>query len=494
MQALRQIYSYNARAFNPKTIVAIGALLTGVAVVQAPIIPWIVVGALSGLLLLECPVYVWVAGTVLAATLSRWVVAIGVLPSIFNFFHFPLALGAALVATLKGTPQSPVVRSIAIGSIALLFLSFISWAFNGGGIFRPILNWLVFLEPFLLIYAILRMPYSVSTGKLMRRLALGIPFVQLPLALWQALTMGVGDRVQGTFVGMGAGHHVAGGVALAGALVCVARGVSAPIFKKRMSWLLGGMLLLVVAVLSDAKQNIAAFLLALTLLLFMSRVRLAGLIVSLPILIAAIVIAFSYHPSLRAMTNVTMVKDIIVTKGKSVVNVAERLSENPGGWLFGIGPGNSLSRVALMGFGERGFYLRPDSPVALLGLRLAPTTKKIFDLGVASQYRRASSVGSNIASWIGLFGDLGLIGLGLYLWLSWQVWRNLKGWYKWEVNAAKSVLVMVGILGGMYSWLEEPGFTLTGAVIVGLGIIASQRGESSVHNLSHSQFVPEARR
>jgi len=306
--------------------------------------------------------------------------------------------------------------------------------------------------------------------------------------------MGVGDRVQGTFVGMGAGHHVAGGVALAGALVCVARGVSAPIFEKRLMWLMGGTLLFLVSVLSDAKQNIGAFLPALTLLLFMSRVRLAGLIVSLPILIAAIVIAFSYHPSLRVMTNVTMVNDIILTKGKSVVNVAERLSENPGGWLFGIGPGNSLSRVALMGMGETGFYLRPDSPVALLGLRLAPTTKKIFDLGVASRYRRASSVGSNIASWIGLFGDLGLIGLGLYLWLSWQVWRNLKGSYQWEVNAAKSVLVMVGILGGMYSWLEEPGFTLTGAVIVGLGLIASQRGESSVHNLSHSQFVPEAGR
>ena len=63
MQALGQISSFKGLAFNPKTIVAIGALLTGVAVVQAPIIPWILLGALSGLLLLECPVYVWVAGT-----------------------------------------------------------------------------------------------------------------------------------------------------------------------------------------------------------------------------------------------------------------------------------------------------------------------------------------------------------------------------------------------------------------------------------------------
>ncbi len=137
-------------------------------------------------------------------------------------------------------------------------------------------------------------------------------------------------------------------------------------------------------------------------------------------------------------------------------------------------------------------YGKSDSPIVLLGWSAAPTTREIWAMGYQSWLFYGSSVWSGISSWLGLFGDLGLIGLGIYLWMSWQLWRNLKGPHKWEASVAKGVLIMVGILGVMYSWLEEPGFTLIAALIVGLGLIAREGRNGSVQNLGRPQLIPAA--
>ena len=56
----------------------------------------------------------------------------------------------------------------------------------------------------------------------------------------------------------------------------------------------------------------------------------------------------------------------------------------------------------------------------------------------------------------------------------WTLWRNLKGSSQWQISTAKGVLIMAGLLGGIYSWLEEPGFTLLIALVVSLGLISSR--------------------
>jgi len=140
--------------FSQGAIVTIGFLVTGVAIAKAPIVAWVFLGALTGLLMFQLPIYAWLCSAVLAATLSRWFVATGFIPPILNFFHFPLALGAAFVATTGDPSPFSMARSIAIGLAAFFFLSFVSWAFNGGEFLRPPLNWLVFLEPFLIVYAL----------------------------------------------------------------------------------------------------------------------------------------------------------------------------------------------------------------------------------------------------------------------------------------------------------------------------------------------------
>jgi len=167
--------------------------------------------------------------------------------------------------------------------------------------------------------------------------------------------------------------------------------------------------------------------------------------------------------------------------------ITNNMSDNPACWLFGLGPGNSVSRVALMGMED---YLKGGSPLSQLGLKAAPITREIWEMTFSDWFFSSSSVWSGISSWFGLLGDLGLVGLALYLWMSWKLWHNLKGCRKWEIGVAKAVLVMAGLLGGMYSWLEEPGFTLTVALIVGLGLIASGEQDASAKDHNRPQFIP----
>jgi hypothetical protein len=468
--------------------VAVSCLVLGVALGSAPVIAWGLIGAFIGLLLFQASAYIWVSAAILTVTLSRFFVATGWVPGVVNFFHFPLALSAAFVAAMTGPPQRPIAQTIGVGCILLLFLSFASWMFTSGELLRPLLTWLVFTEPFLVLYAVVHVPLSGRQEQFLWKLALAISFIQLPLALWQTLTLGLSDpdRIQGSFVGMGAGHHIAGGIALMGGSICVAKGILARSSRKRVMWLLSGLALFLIPILSDAKQNIMAFLPALGYLVMalrggqgkLSRRQWTGLAVILPILALAIYAAFIFYPPLQVALDWEQVSHGLQGKTGALLIIAEKLSHRPSGWFFGLGPGNSVSRVALMGMEG---YIKADSPVTLLGLTTARTTEEIWDLTFHSDWLFSrSSVWSGISSWFGLFGDIGLLGLGVYLWMCWRVWRSLGKTYLWQVSVARSALIMIGILGAIYSWLEEPGFTFPIALVVGLGLLANDRMTASV--------------
>ena len=482
----------SSRYLSPSWYAGIGiaCLILGVVLTIAPVVAFALIGLLLGLWLLQFPAYTWVTAAVLTATLSRLFVAGGV-PPIVNFFHFPLALGAALVAALGSPRQQPTARTIAAGCITLLLLSFTSWVLSGGALIPSPLTWLVFAEPFLILYAVVNGSLSLRHHQFLGRLALVIPFTQLPVALWQTLTLGRSDPdlIQGTFIGMGAGHHVSGGIALIGAIICVARGLSALTSRERVPWLLGALALFLIPILSDAKQNIMAFLPALTYLFVTSRGhqgssrrgQWTGIVVALPTLAFAIYAAFIFYPPLQVALDWNIVSHGLEGKTDAFFIIAEKVSHNFGGWLFGLGPGNSVSRVALMAMEG---YIRADSPVTFLGLTMAPTTEEIWDMTFSNAFFARSSVWSGISSWFGLFGDSGFAGLLAYLWMSWRIWQNLGNASTWQRSIAKSAMIMTGLLGGIYSWLEEPGFTFPIALIVGLGLLSKADATSSIQQSS----------
>jgi hypothetical protein len=92
-------------------------------------------------------------------------------------------------------------------------------------------------------------------------------------------------------------------------------------------------------------------------------------------------------------------------------------------------------------------------------------------------------VWTGISSWTALLGDLGLLGLGLYLWMACTLWHCLKV-RGWQTAVAKSALLMSCLLGIIYSWLEEPAFTLLVALVVGLALTAVPNGQDTARQAS----------
>lgn len=440
----------------------------GASIVTAPLFAWVLAIGAVLVLLLSAPAYYWAIAALVSATLFRPFTALGLAPSYINFFHFPLALLAGILACGKKPYQDAVTRKTGIGILALLLVCVVSWIANEGEVSRPFLEWLVFCEPFLALFAILRTDLTPRMYRASWALVLGIALVQVPVGYWQAINVGLSDDLQGTFIGQGAGAHVAGAVCLLGILICATRGAKTRSMTAKWCWFLTATVLFTIPLLADANQVIVAGVLGLGLALItclgINPVRLV-----LPVSAMATVVYFGYlfYEPLHRLSNSDLLRDGIEGKIEGTNLVLSGMWHTPTFGVIGLGPGNSVSRVALM---TSGADLKEGSPVALLGLKTAHVTREVEQLTESNYLWKSSSVWSSISSWTGLIGDLGPVGLGIYLWIVAQLWRAVSGSRDWESSVMRGAFLMVCFLGFIYSWLEEPGFTLMLAFIMGLAV------------------------
>lgn len=70
---------------------------------------------------------------------------------------------------------------------------------------------------------------------------------------------------------------------------------------------------------------------------------------------------------------------------------------------------------------------------------------------------------SPLFGWAGIWGNLGFLGLAAYLYLSFLVWRKLC-----LDDFSKFLLLSVFAFGLIFSQMEEPGYMLFVATIIGL--------------------------
>ncbi|MCH8876471.1 MAG: hypothetical protein IIA89_06565 [Chloroflexi bacterium] len=464
--------------------VAAASVALGAALAWQPVLAWVLLAFFLVFLLLNAPAYVWVYAAVFLAVFSRLITYFGLAPGFVNFLHFPLAIGAAALAMVQSKrPEAQIDRRLRIGFLALGALSLVSWLANGGEIQRPVLTWLLFAEPFLLLYALVRTA-KPSTGPTLARLAVGIALIQIPLAFWQFVSLGDPDSVQGTFMGQGAGHHIAGAVSLLGMLLVMGQvfsGSSSVLFVASL-----GVLLFAVPILSDAKQAVVAFLPAVVFIfLAYRRVRASTLFGVAAVLTISLWGAFFFYKPLRMIADLDLVSQGVMGKLESFRIISQKISESPGQVLIGLGPGNSISRAALAA--QEG-YVRSVSSGAL-NLSLSPVTAEILSVTSGNFLFASSSVWSGISSWLGLFGDLGLMGLAIYIWILVSIWQALGRSGSKFGAVSQAALIMAVILGAAFSWLEFPEFMVPWVVFVGLGLVAT-----SNENSADSQPLSASRR
>ena len=131
--------------------------------------------------------------------------------------------------------------------------------------------------------------------------------------------------------------------------------------------------------------------------------------------------------------------------------------QSPLNWLLGLGPGHTVSRLGAWFLRDFAAILGP------LGSTRTPIGADAMDFVANFWLTSGSSLFSPIFGWAGIWGDLGLLGLGSYLYLGYLTWKHFG-----LDNSLKVTLLSIFIMGLIFTQMEEPGYMLSIAYILGL--------------------------
>lgn len=396
------------------------------------------------------------------------------LPSPINFVHFiivPLACGIVITKTkVRNRSQILISQSLVTGLILLLGVMTASALLNKAGVINVFLAFMLLAEPFIVLLAIICIPLSQKSFKKFRAWILGFIGIHVFLALAQHLLISIGilrvtrmqsvDNVQGVFYLTGAGHVVGASVSMSFGLYYLFSAKNAPLWL-RVSIFGATFLQLLFA---DAKQVLFVFLIAWFLLILL---RLNDIRSTLQYLIAAILIGYSLN---WAIYNVQAFRafrtwirpglygpDGAATLLKlAPLRIIPTFYQSPLNWLLGLGPGHTVERLG--GFMLKDYWalLKP------LGATIHPASQAVWD-AFYQTYWLDSSFFSPFWVLAGIWGDSGLLGMGIYLYLAWIVWRKLC-----LDDLSRFIMLTIFIYGLIFTQLQEPGYMLSMAALIGL--------------------------
>jgi hypothetical protein len=416
------------------------------------------------------------------ATISRTLVAFGA-PRIVDFVHIPLVVSMAVLSD-RSARASRICRRAWWWLVVLFLVGEAGWMGSGGELVRPLAGWILLTEPLLfgvaLTAALIAAPRAAALleARKLRVAALVVAVVQLPFGVVQLVAKGAGDSVQGTFIGLGSASHVAGAVTFVGAL-------SAAVFALRRRgtsmWLLV-LVLLLFSVASDAKQVLIAAVPSAVVLIVFSNVGTRSMFAQsqaklMLVLIAGglfVVLYSTYSPLQHAGSEGTISRG---SQGKvaALGIIVDHMDRRPEAFVVGLGPGNTVSKLATL---TKGADLEAGSPVAFLSLSQSETTDEIRKLAQANYVLASSSAFSGLSSLLGLVGDFGILGMFAYG-MAW--YALVQPILRTPGNARAVVLAAVTatlVLSYVNVWLEEPNFMLPLVALVVATMAESMRAPS----------------
>lgn len=392
-----------------------------------------------------------------SAFFSRVITAIG-LPGVVNFLHFAFILIAINLILPKICNR--VSAEFLIGSLVLLGVITFSATLNGAGAINVVLDFLLLVEPFLLLLIIASTCWSSVNTKRFRLWLFIFALLHVIFAWLQRLALGLsGDDVKGVMLNQGNGHHVGGAVALSAAVYFFTD------FPTRSNWqrIAFAVAATAAVIFADAKQVILVFLLSLLIMSLLKLKDIKKAFLYVAIIVAAVGFLFlaadTVFPALKSWTNLDQNRKGLELKF-SVFQILSAHYSSPLNWLVGLGPGHTIGRLGWL-LPEYSNFLQP------LGATTSPVTQLIWDIsqkpGSITNASTGSSIWSLLFSWAGIWGDLGFLGLGAYLYLWFVTWRRIC-----LDDLSKFLLLNPIIFGCIFAWLEEPGYMLFIAALIGL--------------------------
>ena len=382
---------------------------------------------------------------------TRVLVFVG-LPSSINHIHYLLIFMSYLwsLAFIKDS------QNISLNKLIFLFVLFIlvSTLYNKISKFNFIIYTLIILEPFFYYIFLIRVKLSLIDQKFIKKIIILFSSMNTLICYIQYFIFNLKhDDVQGLFVNLGAGHHVAGFVATLTATYVF--------FLTKMNNYIKFIIILIlvsVNLFSDAKQVVLSFVIALFIFYLIKFFKTKNITYILKILfntglmIILIYILYSINKvyfSPYFSKNIDEIKEGLDLKF-SIFELFKYYHYSYLNNFFGLGPGQTTSRLALM---------IPDYQNFLFFNFSINELTNIIWIFQQSNYTTATSTGSSLFApfffWGGIYGDIGAAGVLIYLFL-WQQILKLNEYDEYCIF----LVILVLLKGIVFNWPEEPPFIL----------------------------------
>lgn len=395
-------------------------------------------------------------------------------PSILNHAHFviiPFVLWIVLAtAPTKEPQQIKLIKTLLLGLFVFLVVILTSAFWNETGLVNALISFIMLAEPMMFLAAIVCIPMSVKSFLRIKHWFMWSVLINFLLAAVQKPLIDAGllyaegfngtDGCGGVFFVSGAGNYVSASVSLAFAIYFLVNGKVA--LWIRLSAFLAAFWQIL---FSDSKQLVLAYVVAWILLILFNSQNLNKTFKLLLGMIVAGLIFFWCVQNLEAFKAFTAWArpelyeadgDAWYAKFYSIRAIMSEF-QSPVDWLFGLGPGHGVSRLGAWFLEDYKSMLEPlGATTNSLGLDSREFVQDFWlTLG--------SSLFSPIFGWAGIWGELGLLGLSAYLFLAYLVWR-----YFALDNSLKITLLSILVLGFIFTQMEEPGYMLSIALLLGL--------------------------
>lgn len=394
--------------------------------------------------------------------------------SLLNLLHFavvPFVCAIALLTTRTKDAKQISLSYAFLGGLFVLLIAIIASAvWNDAGLINAIVCFMMLGEPFMFLLAFSCIPLTAKSFNKIRKFLYGSVLINFLLAAVQKPLIDLGrlnaggldgtDGCGGVFFVSGAGNYVAATVSFAFAL-CFFQQKTVPLWI-RITVAFAALWHLL---FSDSKQLVLAYGVAWLLLVLINSKDIAK---TLKLLIGLLLIGFigiwlaqnveafaAYtawaRPELYGSNGLAW-----YAKFYSIRLIASHY-ESPLNWLFGLGPGHTVSRLGA-------WFLRDYA--AILGPLGSTTTtigQESMDFVAGFWLTSGSSLFSPIFGWAGIWGDLGLLGLSAYLYLGYLVWH-----YFGLNDMLKLTLLSIFVIGCIFTQMEEPGYMISMTFLLGL--------------------------
>jgi hypothetical protein len=393
------------------------------------------------------------------------------IPALINFLHFvaiPFACVSVLVNSRSKDPKQLIIsKRILFGLWLFLMVVLASALINKAGIINAVLDYLLLAEPFILILTIVCIPMTPESYQRFSDWLLQASLINTLFAYVQKYVfhmdklIGLEDNIKGIYIGQGSGHVIGGSVAMTFAIYYFTTAKHKPLWFR---------IAIAIAcfnqvIISDTKQVLLVFIVSYVLLYFTSFTDLKKALIYL---IGGMLFLSIFYWAIYNIESLSAYKTWIRPEIYGEDGEATRLKfatfqivpsyfHSPLNWWLGLGPGHTVGRLGGWMLETYWNLLEP------LGATMHPVSKAIWGTVGKSWLGDQSSMFSPLFGWAGIWGDLGVLGLAAYFYLAILVWH-----YICKTDTAKYLMLTVFVFGLIFSQLEEPGYTLIVASMIGL--------------------------